>query len=283
MRGRYADGSERGFARGIAVGFAAAALGGCAQLGDIKDKVEGVTNRFVLEGFEMGLLPPEDDTIASALAEADLGEGARVTAFLADATEADQLEDAPIEGADVSFVSSVYGSILLREEGDGAYTLDAGDGLAYVANEEAVLRASYGGANRSASLVTPQAPRAGIDGWHEAGSPLEVDLRGQGFDAALVTVLDTATGEVSFSNLPETAEDFYDLARGAGELVVTVPGGALASEGFYAVGVAGVVTADEADFVEVNTALSSFMAACFRFSAVCTLPDEALCEAPPAE
>lgn len=257
-----------------------ALLAGCAEIANLQDKVEGLTNRFVLEGFYLGVSELENDVLADALADTEFGSGATVTAFLADASSAGEIESAPIRDASVAFLSpSAGGSMGMVSLGDGQYELTGDDGLRYVAGEVVAITATYEGQNRRIPVDAPPRPSPGISGYHAAGEPLVVDLSGQGFESTMVTVLEIASGRTTWSNLPVAADDFYDLTHGGtGEVRVTLPGSALPVEGVYAVGVAGVYTADPDEFEEVNTALSALVAAQFRFSTVCTFADTNFCE-----
>lgn len=252
---------------------------GCKQLEEIQDTIDGATSRFVVEGVMLGVEPPEDETVALALEGTDFGEGARLAAFLADAADVTSIEDAPISGVDLVVLSDASGGqVAVNEEGAGEYRASGEDGLVYGDGEEVVLTADFEGQDRRLAVRVPVAPEPGLERTHTAGQPLEVDLSSGDFDAALVVVIDTASSEVVFSNEPSDIQELYDLSHGEGELVVEVPGSAMEAETVYAVGVAGMINADSDDLENVNTVLSTFLAGKFTFTAVCTLPEAALCE-----
>ncbi len=252
---------------------------GCDQLSDISDKVEGITNSFVVEAFFLGVEPPEDETIALALEGTDFASGARATAFLADAAEVTDIENAPIKGAALSLVSSANGSVTMAEgDVDGQYGSNGDDGLEYTSGVDVTIEADWDDEDRAILVGAPPAPEPGIESAHTAGQDLDIDLSGQGFDAALVVVIDTATSQVVFSNEPSDITELYDFSHGEGEVAVTVPGDALGDETIYAVGVAGLVNADVEDFDNINTVLSTFMAGKFTFAGLCTFSESTLCE-----
>lgn len=256
------------------------ALSGCAELGDLRDKVEGLTNRFVVEAVHFGVEEPEDERIADALAETDWGRGAQVTAWLADASEVGEMDTAPITGVDVRFLSSSNGGLKMRAVDSGKYQLDSDDGVDYREGEQVAISSTYGDIDRKLAVGSPTAPD--IDLWteHDQGDSLSINVSGQGYDAALINVLDIETGELTFSNLPDGAREFYELTHeGTGDTVVSIPGTAFPGEGLYAVGVAGMQVADPDSFEEVNTALSAFVAGRYRFGTVCTFADTQLCDA----
>ena len=255
------------------------ALAGCQQISDIQETIDGATSRFVVEGVHLGVAPPEDEVVAAALEGSDFGEGARLTVFLADAADVTSIEDAPISGVDLRVLSDASGGALtVMEDGPGEYGLGADDGLVYGDGEEVVLSTNFEGQERRLLVAAPVAPSPGLDRSHAAGVPLLVDLSGRGYDAALVVVMDTASSAITFSNEPTDIQGLYDLSHGEGEVSVEIPASALSEETVYAVGVAGIVNADTEDFENVNTVLSTFLAGKFTFSAVCTLPEAALCE-----
>ena len=248
---------------------------GCDQIKEWRDQVSGLTNRFVVEGVYMGVEEPDDDRIASVLGDTDFGEGSSVTAYLADAAEIDDLENAPITGAAIAFHTS-SGGWNMDEESNGKYVLTD---VNYVPGETVQLESTYDGTVRQIQVTAPSSPDGDIPWEHAEGEGLTVDLTGQGFDSALVVVIDVVNKTTTFSERPETISDFYNLAHGdEATLLVDIPGSAFAGQSLYAVGVAGVVFSDEEDYYEVNTALSTFMAGRFKFEALCTFEAVEVCD-----
>lgn len=240
---------------------------GCEQVNDIKDTVNGLTNPMVVEGVLLGVEPPDVGS-GLDLSNSDFASGTAVKAYLADAGDPTQLADAPVKGALVHFVSdSNGGQLLLQDQDDGSYTASEDeDGLEYVA-EQVALTAELDGELRRISVSAPPIANAEINNSHSVGNPMNVDISDQAFDGLLVVVL-SSSGQVAFSNLPESIEELYDFTHGDGELTVEIPGGAFNQAGLYAVGVAGTRNAGVDDMEEVNTALSTFVAGKFKFTAV---------------
>ena len=249
---------------------------GCEKLQDIQETVEGVTERFVVEGIYLGVESPEGiDLSETAFA------GAKLTAFLADASQISEIESAPIENTALMLMSDGNGGNMpMLDVGSGKYELSHEDGLEYVSSEFITLSSSYGSVDRAISVIAPPAAELDIDPDHAAGSPMLIDLSGQGFDAALAMVFDVETGEVTWSNEPQDISELYDMTHPNGfgleeaddsdALMLEIPAMAFAEESYYIVGVAGMVVADAADFTNVNTALSTLMAGKLRFTDVCT-------------
>jgi hypothetical protein len=249
---------------------------GCDQIKEWRDQVSGLTNRFVVEGVYMGVEEPEDDRIASVLEETDFGDGSSVTAYLADASEIDDLENAPITGATIAFHSPATGGYNLDEESNGKYTLTD---VTYVPGETVKLSSTYDGTVREIQVTVPASPDGGIPWEHTEGTGMTVDLTGQGYDSAMVVVIDIVNRTTTFSERPESISDFYNLAHGdEAALTIDIPSEAFSGQSLYAVGVAGVVFSEEDDYQEVNTALSTFMAGRFVFEAVCAFDDVDICD-----
>lgn len=245
------------------------AQSGCEQIADLKDDVQGLTEPLVVEGLYLGVAPPDSDQVD--LSGTDFAKTAAATVFLADATSIDQLEEAPVEGASVAVRSDAGGSVTLADDGGGKYSATSDDGLTYAGGERFTLSIERDTTHRL-SIVAPPDPDADLPAEHTAGQDLIVDLDGQGYDSALVVVLDGQSGDVTFSNEPEGLEEIYRLSRGDGATRVVIPGSAFAGPSVYAVGVAGLNAASGDDYEELNTGLSTFLAGKFRFYAVSTIP-----------
>lgn len=241
-------------------------LAGCDALDSLKEDVEALTNPVVIQGMYVGVAEPDAELDLSGT---DFGKAAQATVLLADATSVDDLSNAPIEGAGVS-VKSESGETALDDEGGGKYTASSEDGLTYTGGERFVLSVQADVLSKVA-ITAPPEPDAQVPESHPAGEPLVIDLAGQGFDLALVAVLDTMTGDLTFSNEPSDIQELYDFTHGGGEVKVEVPGGALNRQTVYAVGVAGLNAAEADDLEELNTALSAFLAGKFRFYPMSTL------------
>ncbi len=249
------------------------ALVGCSDLDDLKDKVEGYTNPTVVEGLVLGVAEPDFDFDIS---KTEFGKGAAGVVFLADAASADEIESAPISGADVSILSETTGKVGMKDDGDGKYSITSEDGFEYTVGDSLDLNVDLGDMATGASVVAPAAADVDINEEHTAGEAISVDLTGQAFSSVLVAVFDAGSGELTFSNQPESIKEIYDFTHGgSGSLVVDIPGSAFSAESVYAVGVAGLKNAGEDDFTDANTLLSAYMAGKMKFFPVSTitLPD----------
>lgn len=244
-------------------------LFGCSDLDDLKEKVEGYANPTVIEGIVLGVAEPDFDFDLSGT---EFDKGAAAVVFLADAASVDEIEDAPIAGATVHMLSESAGKLTMRNEGEGRYSVTGDDGFEYKVGEDLDLSIELGDAASGASVRAPAAAELELAETHTPGANLSVDLTGQGFDSALIVVFDASSGEITFSNQPETIKEVYDFTHGgSGGVAVDIPGSAFAGESLFAVGVAGLVTAGEDDFTDANTLLSAYMAGKMKFFPVSTI------------
>jgi hypothetical protein len=250
--------------------FCTALLVGC-NLDKLKENVEGLTNPLVAEGLFLGVEPPSSQDIDLSGTEFDNAAAAAV--MLADASNVNDLEEAPVTEAAVGVLSDAIGRVDLHEDSDGTYSASADDGLVYTEGDDVVLSMGVGNTTAKMGARLPRSPNvAGIPASGAPNAGFTVDLSGQDFDNVLVVVLDGATGDVTFDNRPDDIKAIYDLTHGEGSLVVEVPGGAVPDESIYLVGVAGLKNTDSSDMDEVNTALSAFITGRMAFTAHRTLP-----------
>jgi len=261
-------------------------LSGCQQLAALHETVEGFTERFVVEGIYLGIEDPEGVDLSGTAFS-----GARLTAFLADASQISEIEQAPIENTALILMSPGNGgSVPMIDVGGGKYELSSEEGLEYVSDEEITLTSGYGDRERNISVEVPVAPSLSVNSDHAASTPITVDLSGQGFDAALAVVIEVQTGVVTWSNEPADIAGLYEMTHPNGfligseedlseddELTVEIPAEAFANEGYYILGVAGMVVSNSSSFENVNTALSTVMAGKLRFTDVCTDDYAMLC------
>jgi hypothetical protein len=261
-------------------------LSGCEKLTALQETVEGFTERFVVEGIYLGVETPE----GIDLSETEFN-GARLTAFLADASQINEIEDAPIENTALLLMSPGNGgSIPMLDIGGGKYELSTEDGLQYISGEEVTLSSGYNGQDRNISVEVPVAPTLSINSEHAAGTPLSVDLIGQGYNVVLAVVIEAESGEVTWSNQPADIAGLYEMTHPNGiliggdedfsennEIIVEIPAEAFADEGYYIIGVAGMVVSNSSSFENVNTALSTVIAGKLRFTDVCTDDFAMLC------
>lgn len=253
-------------------------LGGCTWIeekwGEAEDIAGDYLNPLVGEGLLLGVAEPESDEID--LSDTEYGKGAVFSLFLADATSVDDLENAVLTGATVKFKSDTNNILQASDDGAGLYTLTADAGLEYAPGEDFTVTADVGGGTGSVSMAAAQPVSLDLSYTHETGESLVVDLSSFSYDSVLVVVLDTFSGEVTFSNRPADIMGIYDFTHGDEPIKrVEIPGSAFnAPEGsVYAVGVAGMKVAGSDAYEGMNTLLSSMMAGQMVFSAVSTLPE----------
>lgn len=241
-------------------------LAGCEGF---TDKLEEYTNPTVIQGLVLGVAEPDFDFDLSGT---DFDKGSAAVVFLADAASADEIEEAPIDGATVSVLTESTGKLGMKDEGSGQYTLTGDDGLTYTVGEDIDLNVVNGDSTSSASVTAPAAADADIPETHTAGSSLTVDLTGQSFSSVLIAVFDASTGDVTFSNQPEGIKEIYEFTHGGTEsLVMDIPASAFPGQSVYAVGVAGLKNAGEDDYSEANPLLSTYMAGKMKFWPVSTI------------
>ncbi|NOY28061.1 MAG: hypothetical protein GXP62_19525 [Oligoflexia bacterium] len=250
----------------VSLGLVAALpISGCAQVDDIKNTVNGLTNTMVVESLLLGVEAPDTNSKLD-LSGSDFAQGTTVKAFLADASDPTSLTDAPVKGAAVNFVSDGNGGQLaLKDNDDGSYSANENDqGLVYVA-EQVSLSADYGDTIHSISVNAPPLATVDIGANHTAGDSLTIDISDQDYDGLLVVVLSGPNVDLSFSNIPTSIDEVYNFTHGDSPLTVDIPGDTFSDAGLYAVGVAGTRNAGSDDMTQVNTVLSTFVGGQFKF------------------
>ena len=237
---------------------------GCEEWRAVQEAFEGFSEPTVVQALILAVAEPESEAVDLSVSEFQPGTGA--TVFLANASDAQNIEEAPIEGATVS-----VHEIAAIEQGDGAYVIDPGT-LEYAAGATWAVTAEVGEGSGKASVVLPNAAAVTLPEQHTAGQDLLVDVAGQGFHAALVVVFDVATGAVTWSNEPQDAQELYDFTHGSADVEsVTIPGAAaFPAESAYAVGVAGMMHGDAESIEGFNTLLSTAMAGQMKMYPVST-------------
>lgn len=236
----------------------------------VADKINGLINPLVAEALILGVEEPS----APELDPGSVGfhPGAGATVFLADAKSPDELEDAPVSGAEVTYRDSA-GSFTMEEDDGGEYRVDSVEtqGFDYVADDDAEVTATIDGEAHTVSVHTPATVDLTVPLTHPAGQPLVLDASAADIDNLLVVVFRADTGDIVFSNQPKDIGEFYQLAHSAGQRTVEVDGAALAAESLYGVGAAGLTNGTESEFEDVNTLLSAIMAGEMRFYPVTTI------------
>lgn len=246
-------------------------LATACDLSAIKDDIDGLTNTLVGEGMVIGVLPPEDERIDLEALGYDAG--ASATMFLADAASADDLGNVLISGATVTATDGVT-SVTLEEQADsGAYVSLPGSGLAYTAGETVTITAVIGTDEGSGSVVLPPAAGLALAEQHTANEPLDIDVTGKGYTGTLIVVMDTVSGDVTYTNEPQDVQAVYQLTRGTEEVTtVTIPAEAFPNESVYALGFAGLDHSVGSDFEGMNTLLSGIIAGQLEFHPIVTIP-----------
>ena len=229
-------------------------LVGCDAFRKAFDTVEGLTESTVVQGAVLGIDVPDDPNLAALLEGTDFAPGTAVTAFVVDATSVADLAEAPVDDATVAVVGSVDEAV--PSQGDGLYANDPSTSdLVYVDGDQWTMSVTRGDAVGEVALALPAGADVAIPTQHSAGTPLVIDLSGQGFGSAIGVVVD-ATGEVVWTNVPTDVRSLYD-AMGSGDVsTLDIPGSAFAANQVYLVGVAAMAHTDADDLEGVNTALS---------------------------
>lgn len=231
-------------------------LCGCDRLSQINSLV----NPIVAQGIFVGLDVPS----GVDLSESDLlAYTAACSVFLAYVSDPSELDQSPVEGAEVAFRSSANEGLDLSDEGGGKYLLSAEDGLAYTPDDDAVIMTVVDGEEARLEVHTPAAPDVDVPTTLQPQHGFTVDLTGQGYDNVLVAVYDISRGKVTYENLPTDILETYEFTHGEGSVIAEIPGDAFLRQSSYVVGIAGMEQADASSFEGVSQSLSAFMAGQF--------------------
>jgi len=201
----------------------------------------------------------------------ELGAAAEATVFVARARSLSSFSANLIDDANSITLSSEAGVFPLGNLGNGAYELSTADNnnFDYIPGETWTLEIDEGGKTRTANLVAPSSPDLGDPNAvleHPAGTALEFDLSGQGFDhyvAAVGQVLSDGGFVLTYDSRPTTAQDYVDWIKpgGSDPGVITIPAAAFPDPASaYVVGVAGMRKASPSSFERLNPAISNFAA-----------------------
>ncbi len=229
-------------------------LPSCDFFRQVGDTWQGLTHPLVALGTVLSVESPP--TPGVDLEDTPYAEGTSLSLFLADASSIDEVDDAPVVGAEV-FLDGVEAS----DTEAGLYTIGPAGGLDYEEGATWSLDLHLGPDTATADVSLPPTVVWSAPSSHAQGADLLVDASGQDFDSLLVVVLDASDQRVTWSNRPETPREIYDFTRGTTDLAVTVPGGeAFPEAGAYLVGVSGMENTGSGDLSGMNTALSTIMA-----------------------
>lgn len=241
-------------------------LAGCDAFNKVKDTIDGLLDPIVTQGLVLGVEPPDSSLLDGVLDTSQFEAGTTVTLFMADAREVQELENAPIQGADVR-LSGPGIDEPVAEIDSGTYALTPADAeVTYVAGDTwsiTVDRTADDGTVYT-SAATFELPAEAdfssqISEQHTAGEAITLDFAGLGFTSALVVVIDEE-GELAYSNEPQDIREFYDFTHGNDALeTVTIPGDTFGDDTIYAIGVAGLNNTTSNQLDEMNTALSTVL------------------------
>jgi len=253
---------------------AALLLTGCDLLEDAREELTDLTNPLVGQVMLVGIAEPEDATVAAALEGTDWEMGMFAQVFLADATSANDLSNAPVGDATVKAKIGANEAILLTEDDAGSYSASNLDGLVYQVNANVEVSVNLEGGPALLTNKLPEEPDLDIPTQQAKGAKMIVDLADGNYNAVLGVVVNAQTQAVVWSNEPTTAEEIYDFTHND-EAVnkLEIPGASFANPGVYAVGIAGLVNGEAEDFENVNSLLSGFMAGKMSLYPVTVLPN----------
>ncbi|GDX82416.1 hypothetical protein LBMAG42_42270 [Deltaproteobacteria bacterium] len=231
-------------------------LTGCDRLDAAGDVVDGLGDTTVVQGIFLGAeIPfgielPDDAGIYTSFCKV----------FLAQVSDANDVTDAPVSGADVAFVSQETGKLGFDETDDGEYRLYSQDGLVYEPGQTAKLQFSLGNETGSLSVTAPEAPEFDLDNEGTSQEAQKVKVTSGRFQNLVVAVYDLDRDKLTWDNLPDDFESGVELndedAEPIDELIV--PGEAFPRGSTYLVGVGGLEVGDATEFEGVNQALSAF-------------------------
>jgi hypothetical protein len=227
---------------------------GCALFEQLKDTIESLTEPVLMQGMAVGLSMP-DPSWGIDLTGTEYEGGSMIQVWVTDANTTSGVS--PARNARVSFLSDANGSVGLSEQEPGHYMATGGDGMGYSPNDDVSIVADYAGERHSISMRTPPAADVNIPTDHTPDLGLSVDLRGQGFDNAVVVVFDVTDGrafEVWRSDFDETEP------RDSSNLFQSIDGSVFQANHAFVVGVSGLNAADENDFAGLQTLGSGMMA-----------------------
>ncbi|GEM_PF-1556668 len=240
---------------------------------EAQEDLEGLTNPLVTQALFLSVAPPDLEGID--VEDIDGFDTAPfATVILADATEVADLENAPIMGQEPKVRVPGEDMIVMEDLEDGTYYADGTDGLIYNSGDVAKLTIKMDGVLHTAEVQMPREPdNLDVPLLHTANENLLLDFADYSYHQILVVVIDIETLEVTYSNEPVTAEELYNFSQDRDVKVrFDIPSRAFNRETYYAVGVAGVLLSSDDQLVEMNTALSAFMAGKFFFYPVATVP-----------
>ena len=228
----------------------------------------GLTGPLVLQASLLGIEAPEELDLSGTEYES----GSLLRVFLSEAGDASELQETAISGAHVGVLTPGLGRIGLLSAGCGTYVASGRNGLRYRATEDYALQVDLDGHDSAVQTRAPFAPDIPWADEHELGTSLTLSLADYDFDALWVAVVDTLSGEITYTNKPETGAEIYRFSnKDRGQRQVEIPGHAFDEASIYAVGVGGMHHAEEHEFRNLNSSLSTFLIGQMRFRSLDTL------------
>lgn len=239
---------------------------GEAITGAVESRVAiGVVSSVEIRGLDRAGLPEDMDF-------GELSEGMAGTVFVAEAKEIAAIQNAPVSGMDIQ-VTGCGASAGLSEQGSGLYTMlpptaiDDCSGGSFTIALDPEASASF------IDVALPPRPSVlpPFEGTQDQG--ITLDWSGQGYDSALIVVVDTLSGQVTYSNEPQEILDYYNFLKGNDKVsVLDIPGEAFPKASVYAVALTGFERVRAANLEELNTVLTTVSGGRTVVSLVSTLP-----------
>ncbi|MEQ1503774.1 MAG: hypothetical protein ABMB14_16155 [Myxococcota bacterium] len=240
-------------------------LSGCSFVGidleGVEDAVSGITDPVVEQGLVLGIEDPDIKELEPLVKAGIITPGVTVSVFLANAADAANIQQAPMNGARVVLELEDGESFDAPRVGEGTYTLDVGaNDIQYVEEDIWTLWADSGRETASwIDVILPPAADPHLPDSHDTNTALDLDFTGQGFHSAIVMVND-GLGIPTWTNYPTSITDIYNQSLASDPLeLLTIPEGAFPRKGTYAIGVAAMVHNDDGQLGEVNKLLSRGM------------------------
>lgn len=241
-------------------------LMGCGRLKATEDLLDGLTEGVLMEGLYLGMdVPVAFQDLFAFSGEEDDGAFAYTAAckvMLAQVASPADIGNNPIEGAEISLLTSADGSLDMAELDAGEYVLTSAEGLEYQPGKSATVVGNLGDLDISAAVTMPDPPLdLAMESVIAVDSPTTVSMLDAGYENMIIAVYNLTSGKVTWDNVPDDFQGLYDFTRpDAPVQLVEIPGEAFPVVGSYIIGVAGMEIADVSGFEGVNTTLSAFMA-----------------------
>lgn len=192
----------------------------------------------------------------------------------------------PITGASVtlSIGSNATQTVTLNENGPGSYQAVSGSSGAptfvYASNQTYTISMVISGGDNAGTYTTKikAPPRTEVSGLPDStqgqfqphGQPLTLTLTSGSYDYGIVAVVDSS-GNTTYTNKPETPQQYLDFVLGNFDGTITIPGTAFPNAGKpYGVVVAGVKNAKQSDISPNLQILTHFMAGSAKTALVVT-------------